>query len=260
MVLVVDIGNTNIVLGAYVDDVLTFTARIATNKDKTADEYSVILNGIFSLNNISTEKIEGVIISSVVPPLTGVFETSLKHFTTVPFMIVGPGIKTGFIIKIDNPAQLGTDMVCNVAGALAEFKKGPLIVIDMGTATTITVVDENGNILGGSISPGLRLSLNALSGGTAQLPFINLDQIKKVIGTNTIDCMQSGVICGCASMIDGMVDRISRELNANPKIIITGGMSSKVIPHCMHDLYHRPNLLVEGLYNLYLKNKPSTEQ
>ncbi|MFI3227710.1 MAG: type III pantothenate kinase [Clostridia bacterium] len=255
MVLVVDIGNTNIVLGVYEKDELTFTARIATNKDKTADEYSVILSGIFMLNNVVPQEIEGIIISSVVPPLTSIFELSLSRFSEAPFIVVGPGIKTGFSIKIDNPAQLGTDMVCNVAGALAEFEKGPMIVIDMGTATTITVVDENRNILGGSISPGLRLSLNALSGGTAQLPFIDLDNVKKVIGTNTIDCMQSGVIYGCASMIDGMIERISEQLQAKPRIIITGGMSSKVLPHCKSSLYHRPNLLVSGLYSLYLKNK-----
>lgn len=255
MVLVVDIGNTNIVLGVYENDELTFTARIETNKNKTSDEYSVILNGIFSLYNVDPKKIMGVMISSVVPPLTGVFQTSLSHFTKAPIKVVGPGIKTGFVIKIDNPAQLGTDMVCNVSGALAEFKTGPFIVIDMGTATTITVVDKKGDILGGSISPGLRLSLNALSGGTAQLPFINLDQVKKVIGTNTIDCMQSGVICGCSAMIDGMIDRISDELDDTPKVIITGGMSSKVISHCKHTLFHRPNLLVHGLYTLYVKNK-----
>lgn len=255
MVLVVDIGNTNIVLGVYEQDELTFTARLATVKDKTSDEYAVILGGIFSLNKVDFIKIEGIIVSSVVPPLTRILEDAFSNFTKAPLKIVGPGIKTGFVIKIDNPAQLGTDMVCNVAGALSEFQNTPMIIIDMGTATTITVVDENGNILGGSISPGLRLSLNALSGGTAQLPFIDLDNVKKVIGTNTIDCMQSGVIYGCASMIDGMITRISEELEKTPMVIVTGGMSSKVIPHCKNKLVHRSNLLVDGLYSLYMKNK-----
>ena len=254
MVLVVDIGNTNIVLGVYENEELMFTARIATNKEKTADEYSVILKGIFALNDVVPKQIQGIIISSVVPPLTSIFENSLSRFTQAKMLVVGPGIKTGFTIKIDNPAQLGTDMVCNVAGAIAEFGKCSMIVIDMGTATTITVVDCKGDILGGSIAPGLRISLNALSGGTAQLPYINLDQVKNVIGTNTIDCMQSGVIYGCASMIDGMIDRISQELGCKPKIILTGGVSSKVIPHCKHEVEHRQNLLVSGLYSLYLKN------
>lgn len=255
MVLVVDIGNTNVVLGVYEKNALSFTSRIATNKDKTTDECAVILNGIFSLNDLDPKCIKGIIISSVVPPLTSIYEQSLRRFTNTKILIVGPGIKTGFTIKIDNPAQLGTDMVCNVAGALSEFSQGSKIVIDMGTATTITVVSKNGDILGGSISPGLRLSLNALSSGTAQLPFINLDNVKSVIGTNTIDCMQSGVIYGCSAMIDGMIDRISEELKETPTVIITGGMSSKVLPHCKHNLIHRPNLLVSGLYNLYLKNK-----
>ena len=253
MILVVDIGNTNIVLGVYSDNKMEFTARIATNKEKTSDEYSVVINGIFSLNNIDTGKIEGIIMSSVVPPLTSIFESVLKRFCKTDVIVVGPGIKTGFNIKIDSPAQLGTDMVCNVAGALSEFK-GPLIVVDMGTATTITVVSRDGDILGGSISPGLRISLNALSGGTAQLPFINLDNVKSVIGKNTIDCMQSGVIYGTASMIDGMVDRIAKELNEKPKVILTGGMSSMVIKHTTHEIIHKPNLLTDGLYNLYLKN------
>lgn len=253
MILVVDIGNTNIVLGAFLQDELKFTSRIATDTNKTNDEFAVILNGIFSLYNVNPNEVEGIIISSVVPQLVTIFENALSRIFTAKILVVGPGIKTGFQIKIDNPAQLGTDMVCNVSGALSEFS-GPLIVIDMGTATTITVVDENGNILGGSISPGLKISLNALSGGTAQLPFINLDNVKKVIGSNTIDCMQSGVIYGCASMIDGMIDRISKELNASPQVILTGGMSSKVIPHCLHKVIHRPNLLVTGLYNLYCKN------
>lgn len=253
MVLVVDIGNTNIVLGVYTNGKLDFSARLATNKDQTSDEYSVILNGIFSLNNIDTKKIKGAIMSSVVPPLTGIFKTVLAKFINSEVLVVGPGIKTGFNIKIDSPAQLGTDMVCNVAGALSEFK-GPLIIVDMGTATTITVVSKDGDILGGSISPGLRISLNALSGGTAQLPFINIDNVKSVIGKNTIDCMQSGVIYGAASMIDGMVKRISEELNDQPKVILTGGMSSMVIKYCSHEIHHDPNLLTKGLYTLYLKN------
>lgn len=253
MVLVVDIGNTNIVIGVYSNNKLDFSARIATNKEQTYDEYAVILNGIFALYDINIQKIEGIIMSSVVPPLTGCLKTALTMFFDIDILIVGPGIKTGFNIKIDSPAQLGTDMVCNVAGALSKYK-GPLIVIDMGTATTITVVSEKGDILGGALSPGLKISLNALSASTAQLPFINLDNVKNIIGKNTIDCMQSGVIYGSASMIDGMITRISEELNQDLTVILTGGMSTIVVKHCKHKIFHEPNLLTDGLYQLYLKN------
>lgn len=253
MVLVVDIGNTNIVLGVYSDNKIIFHARIATDKNKTFDEYSVITSGIFQLNNIDLTKINGVIMSSVVPPLTSIFEKALKRLCNAKILIVGPGIKTGFNIKIDSPVQLGSDIVCNVAGALAEFK-GPLIIADLGTATTIVAVSKNGDVLGGSISPGIRISLNALSGGTAQLPFIDLDSVKNPIGKNTVDCMQSGIIYGTASLVDGMVDRMSEELGEKPVVILTGGMSTMIKKYCKHDIIHKPDLLTNGLYHLYLKN------
>lgn len=255
MILVIDIGNSNIVIGAFENDKLTFTSRIATTTNKTSDEYAVIIAGIFNFNNVSVENIEGMIMSSVVPQLIGVFEQTMKKFTQEKLKVVGPGIKTGFKIKIDNPAQMGTDMVCDVEGAVTEFKGVPIIVVDMGTATTLTLVDENGDILGGAIAPGVIISLNALSSQTAQLPFINIESAKSVIGKNTVESMLSGVILGSASMIDGMIDRMSQEIEQNPVIVATGGISSKIVPYCKHKIEHRPNLLVDGLYSLYQKNK-----
>lgn len=253
MVLVVDIGNTNIVLGMFEEDKLTFTARLATDRGKTDDEYAVLLQGISGLHGLNTEQIEGIILSSVVPPLTDVLRRAIAHFTQARLLVVGPGTKTGFTIKIDNPAQLGTDMVCNVAGALAKHS-GPMIIVDMGTATTITVVDAQGSVLGGAIAPGVRISLDALSSGAAQLPHIPLRDVKNVIGKNTLDCMQSGVVFGAASMVDGMIDRISEAMGEEPYLLATGGVSGMIVRHCRHKIHHNPDLLVEGLYALYLRN------
>lgn len=253
MVLVVDVGNTNIVLGLFEKERLAFTARLATDLQKTADEYAVLLQGLFALKGVDTGSIEGIMLSSVVPPLTQVLQQAIGHFTDARLMVVGPGIKTGFVIRIDDPAQLGTDMVCNVAGALSKHG-GPMVIVDMGTATTITVVDERGDILGGAIAPGVRISLNALSNGTAQLPHIPLTDVGRVIGKNTLDCMQSGVVFGAASMLDGMIDRITEELGTEPYLIATGGVSGMIVTHCKHHFDHQPDLLVQGLYALYKRN------
>lgn len=254
MALAVDIGNTNIVLGCFHGEEIEFIARIATERGRTAEQYAAEIKGIIQLYDKDPKNIEGSIISSVVPPLTTVLKNAVERITGKTPMIVGPGLKTGLNIKIDNPAQLGADMVVTAVAGLKRYPL-PQIIIDMGTATTFSVLGKNGDFLGGSILAGLNLSLNALSGGTAQLPAIDLANPKKVCGTNTVDCMTSGAIYGSASMVDGMIDRLTEELGETPVVIATGGISKVVIPHCRHDIILNDDLLLQGLSDLYYKNK-----
>ena len=186
MVLTVDIGNTNIVLGVFDQDELVFTARVSTDKNRTADEYSVMIHGIFEINGFDLSRFDGIILSSVVPQLNSVVAYALGRFTSVRIRTVGPGLRTGFRILADDPTELGSDMVCNVAGALSEFE-GPLTIVDFGTATTFTVVNAQSDICGVIIAPGMRISAEALTGGTAQLPPIPLDGEVKVFGRHSGD-------------------------------------------------------------------------
>ena len=248
MVLTVDIGNTNIVLGVFDQDELVFTARVSTDKNRTADEYSVLIHGIFEINGFDLSRFDGIILSSVVPQLNSVVAYALGRFTSVRIRTVGPGLRTGFRILADDPTELGSDMICNVAGALSEFE-GPLTIVDFGTATTFTVVNAQSDICGVIIAPGMRISAEALTGGTAQLPPIPLDGEVKVFGRNTVD--------GTAAMVDGMLARIEEELGTPVKLIVTGGISELLVPQIRHELVHRPNLLVQGLYSLYKRNTRS---
>lgn len=253
MVLVVDIGNTNIVIGAYDGDDLCFISRIMTSREKTSDEYAVLIKDILALYGVSPQNIEGSIISSVVPPVSKAVAPAVKMITGKEPLIVGPGIKTGLSIKIDNPAQLGADLVADAVGA-AELYQKPIIIIDMGTATTVSVVGKSGEMLGGAIIPGVRTGLEALSSKAAQLPVISIEAPDKVIGSNTIDCMRSGVVFGAASMLDGIIDRINEELGDKCTVVATGGLSEEIVRHTRRDIIHNPQLLLHGLKTLYRKN------
>jgi type III pantothenate kinase len=255
MVLAVDIGNTNIVIGVFKNENLEFIARVETNKGMTTDEYAIKLKGIFELYNVDVQAIDGAIISSVVPPLTKALADSVKRLTGKTPLVVGPGIKTGLNILIDNPAQLGSDLVVDSVAALAKYPR-PIVIFDMGTATTISVLNATGSFMGGAIFPGVRLSLDALSDRTAQLPHISIDAPEKVVGTNTIDCMKSGLVFGNAAMVDGMIDHIEAEIGEVATIVATGGLSEEIVKHCRHKVIHNGTLLLEGLYLLYLKNRP----
>ncbi|MGI6031165.1 MAG: type III pantothenate kinase [Eubacteriales bacterium] len=254
MVLAIDIGNTNIVLGGIKDGEIRFVARLATDSLKTEDQYGVEIKNILQLYSINLTEIDGGIISSVVPPLSNILKSALSKIIHRPPLVVGPGVKTGLNILMDNPAQLGSDLVVNAVAGLAEYKP-PLIIIDMGTATTISVVDEKGNYIGGGIYPGVRISLDALSGRAAQLPYISLENPRHAIGKNTIDCMRSGVIYGNAAMIDGMIDRIEDELRQPATTIATGGISQFIVPHCRRQVVYDADLLLKGLYLIYQKNR-----
>ena len=253
MVLTIDIGNSNIVLGVFDRRELLFTARISTDISRTADELAVMMNEIFTIRGVDRTAISGSIISSIVPALTGAMSTAAELITGKAPFLVAPGIKTGLNIRIDNPAQLGSDLLVDCVAAAAMYPK-PVIVADMGTATTLSVVDEGNNMLGGAIMPGVRTALNALISKTAQLPQISIDSPKKAIGTNTNDSMRSGVVLGNAGMLDGMIERFEEELGREAFVVATGGLSGEICKHTKKKVLHNPNLLLQGLYILYLRN------
>jgi len=254
MILAIDIGNTNIVIGKYTNDSLTYVARMVTDTNKSESEYAVTIKSILSLDKNNTESIDGAIISSVVPPLTKVVQNAVKTLYNVDALVVGPGVKTGINLKVDNPAQVGADLICACVGAYNKYPS-PVLIIDMGTASKIMAVDDAGTFMGVSIAPGVELSLKALSGGTAQLPQISLEAPSRVIAKNTVECMKSGVIFGNASMIDGMIERIEKEIGTSSTIVATGGYSSAVIPHCKNKVILDANLVLDGLFIIYNKNR-----
>ncbi len=254
MILAVDIGNTNIVIGKYIGDTLSYVARMVTDAHKSESEYAVNIQSILSLDKNSSDDIEGAIISSVVPPLTKTIKSAISMLFGVEALIVGPGVKTGINLQVDNPAQVGADLICACVGAFSKYPS-PALIIDMGTATKIMVVDEKGTFMGVSIAPGVELSLKALSCGTAQLPQISLEAPGRVLAKNTVECMKSGVIFGNASMLDGMIDRIEKEFSPCKTYVATGGYSSSVVPHCNRKIAIDENLVLDGLSKIYNKNR-----
>ena len=254
MILAIDVGNTNIVVGCIDDRKTYFVERITTTIGKPNLEYAVALKSILEIYHIAPDQLDGAIVSSVVPPLNRTILAAIRKITGLNAMLVGSGMKTGLNILMDNPKSVGSDMIVNAVGALAEHEP-PIIIIEMGTATTMSVIDKNGRYVGGAILPGLRVSLDSMSASTAQLPRISLDTPRRVIGKNTIDCMRSGVIFGNAAMIDGMLDRIEEELREKTSIIATGGISKIVLPLCSHTITYDGALLMKGLLHLYEKNR-----
>lgn len=256
MILAVDIGNTNIVLGCIEQEKIYFVERVSTNISKTELEYVVELKTLLDLYRIQVEEITGCIIASVVPPLTNIVKTAMEKYLHTTPLIVGPGVKTGLNILMDNPAQIGADLIVNAVAGL-KYYGAPIIMIDMGTATTISVVDDKKNYIGGMILPGVKVSLDSLVNRTSQLPRISLEPPKKVIGKNTIDCMKSGIIMGQAACIDGMTQRIQEELGYQATVVATGGLAGSIIPYCRQNVIHDDELTLKGLNIIYHKN---TEQ
>ena len=253
MILAIDVGNTNIVIGGMDHDQVLFTERLSTDKVKTSLEYAILFRVALELHKINPEDVEGSIISSVVPPITPVIRTALKKITGKKSIVLGPGTKTGLSIRIDDPSSVGADLVAGAAGALAKYE-APLVVIDMGTATTLSVVDREKHYIGGAIMPGLRLSLNSLVSETSMLHGISLDLPKQAIGHNTVDAMRSGIVLGHAAMIDGLLDRMEEEMGGKMTVIATGGLASSVIPVCRHEILLDKTLLLTGLLEIYKKN------
>lgn len=253
MLLAIDIGNTNIVIGGIEDDKILFEARIATERIKTSDQYGAEIKNMLALFNVTPEDIDDCIISSVVPPVFNSVHTGVVKLTGKQPMVVGPGIKTGLNIQMDNPSQVGSDRIVIAVAALAEYEP-PLTLLDLGTATTIEVVDKGNIYMGGCIIPGVRISLEALTNRASQLPGIQLDRPKKVIGKNTVDCMRSGVMYGAAAMLDGMIERVEEELGYPTTVVATGGMAQFVCPLCKRDIKLERDLLLKGLNLIYKKN------
>ena len=254
MILTVDIGNSNIVIGGVRGDEIVFEARIRTEPTKTSDQYCIDLKILLDVYKIKQDEIEGGIIASVVPQVLNSMQTAIKKLTGKTCLVVGPGLKTGLNIKIENPAQTGADLVVGSVAALRSYKP-PMIVVDMGTATTMVVLDATGALIGGCICPGVKISMDALTERTALLPGLRLDQPKKAIGRNTIDCMRSGIMMGTASMLDGMIARMEEELGEKTTVIATGGIAKFIIPLCKEDIIYDKDLLTKGLAVLYNENK-----
>lgn len=254
MILAIDIGNTNIALGGFEGETPSFVARISTDARKTSDEYAGIISSALLLYGVKNGDIDGAIISSVVPPLTSVIKNAVSFICGVEALAVGPGIKTGINIHCDDPSSVGADLICACV-AVNKLYKSPALIIDMGTATKMTLTDKSGGFCGVSIIPGVAMGMKSLSEGTAQLPQVSLDEPRSVIGKNTADCMRSGVIFGNASLIDGMVERFFEAAGGEMPIYATGGLAGRVIKHCRHEIILDENLVLKGLYILFNKNK-----
>ena len=254
MILTIDIGNSNIVLGGVKNDQIVFEARLRTEVTKTSDQYCVDLKILMEVYGVSNTDIEGAIIASVVPQVLNSMRTAIQKLTGKVPLVVGPGLKTGLNILLENPGQTGADLVVADVAALREHKP-PLIVIDMGTATTMSVLDKNGAHIGGCIIPGVKISMDALTDRTALLPGLQLDQPKRAIGRNTIDAMRSGIMLGTACMLDGMVERMEAELGSKTTVVITGGIAKFIAPMCKTPMIYDKDLLIKGLAALYRDNK-----
>lgn len=252
MILALDVGNTNIVIGCIEQGEIIFDGRLTTDSAKTDMELAVMLKNILSINKIELSQIEGAVISSVVPPINQALKTAVRLVTgKEPVTISGcEGLK----VELDDPSQLGDDLVVGAVTVLNEFAP-PIIMIDMGTATTIFVIDKTGAYIGGAIIPGLMVSQNALTKTASLLPSISLEAPKSVIGKNTTDAMQSGAILGYASMLDGMLDKIEAELGEGATVVATGGLSKCIIENCTHEIIYDKDLLLKGLWLIYQRHK-----
>ncbi len=253
MLVCIDIGNSNITIGVFDKEELKFTARLATDTRRTSDQYAIEIRDILHIYDIERDSVTNAAISSVVPTVGSAIERAVTKLFGITPVVLGPGVKTGLNIKIDNPAQLGADLAAGAVGALAKYPV-PCIIIDMGTASTISVLGKNGEFLGGAIAAGVKLTMDALASRTAQLPSVGLDAPKRVIGTNTIDCIKSGLIIGQSAMIDGLISRIEKELGQAASVVATGGLAPEVVKHCEHEIVIDDNLLLDGLRIIHDKN------
>ena len=253
MILTIEIGNSTITLGGVEGSDIRFECRINTDRVKTSDTYCIDLKTLFEIYGIDMASIEGVIISSVVPQVLNSVRTAIRKLLNTEPLVVGPGLKTGLDIRLENPGQMGADLVAADVAALSEHKP-PLIVIDMGTATTLAVLDPNGAHLGGCVCPGVKISLEALTGNTSLLPGIQLDSPKQALGRNTADAMRSGIMFGTAAMLDGMIDRFRAETGWDFTIVATGGLAKHIVPLCHNEIVYDRHLIIKGLARLYRDN------
>jgi type III pantothenate kinase len=259
MVLAIDVGNTNIVLGGMVEGKQVFSARCASDRAKTEDEYALLFQGMLQMQGIDPSDIEGGILSSVVPRLRTVIPQAIYLLTGRRILVVGQGLNTGLPICTQDPAALGSDLIVDGVAALAKYP-APIAIFDMGTATTLSVISRQGAYIGGMIIPGLRVSVDALSATAAQLPYIDLAEPSQLIAKDTVSCMQAGAIHGCAAMMDGLIDRVEKALAEPVSAVLTGGLGSLVAPHCTRPIHWEPELLIQGLWLLYERNRDNFTQ
>ena len=256
MILTVDVGNTNITLGAYEGDVLQFISRLATDSSRTDDQYAIELTAVLRLHAVAPEGVESAVIGSVVPELTGTLYSAVHKLTGVPPLVVGSETETGLRVLLENPSQLGADLAAGAIGLIGKYEL-PAMAVDLGSATKMYVVDAEGGYHGGMIAPGVRISLDALASRCSQLPTVSLRAPSKAVCTETVEAIQSGSILGTASMIDGMIDRFSEEMGEMKTVVATGGLAKCIIPHCRRKVILDENLILDGLRIIYetCKNK-----
>lgn len=254
MILAIDIGNTNIVIGCIDKKKTYFIERLSTVRTKTELEYAVDIKTVLDIYHIDKKEIEGGIISSVVPQITNIAKLAAEKIIKKEVLVLGPGLRTGLNILMDQPSSLGADLVADAVAGISEYPV-PLIIVDMGTATTVSVIDEHKNYIGGMILPGMRVALDALTSRASQLSGISLDVPKKVIGKNTIDCMRSGVLYSNAGALDGIIERMEEELGQKATVIATGGLAKKIVPLCRKRILLDEDLLLKGLLVIYQKNR-----
>lgn len=254
MLLVIDVGNTNIVLGVYEGDKLIQYWRLSTKRSQTVDECGIVMRNLFILNGLDYREVKDIIISSVVPPIMPTLEEMTRQYFGLEALLVGPGIKTGMPILYENPREIGADRVVNAVAGF-ELYGGPLIIVDLGTAITFCVISAKGEYLGGAITAGIGIATEALFQRTAKLPRIDLVKPKKVIGRNTVDSMRSGLIYGYIGQIDGIVRRIKAELGSEAFVVATGGLAELLAEDSETIKKVDPLLTLEGLRIIYKRNR-----
>ncbi len=254
MIIAIDVGNTNIVIGGIRNGRQLFSARLSSDRQKTSEEYALSIGGILQMHGIDPSEIEGGILSSVVPYLRSVIPAAVRLLTGIDLLVVNSDMNTGMNIRMDDPSTVGSDLIVSAVAARDKYP-APLAIIDMGTATTLVVVDGNGDYIGGLIISGLWVSLNSLSSQAAQLPHIDLNAPTKLLGKNTVDCMRAGALIGSSAMLDGLVDRVEEELGKPVTVVLTGGVAPLILPYCKRKMHLEPDLLIHGLWVLYEKNR-----
>jgi len=258
MLLTIDVGNTNIVFAVFAEEECVLESRIDTNSARMADQYAIMLGDIMRLYNVDVSAVTGSIISSVVPPVTRQVVLAVECLCKITPLIVESGIKTGLNIKIDNPADLGADLVCGAVAAKTLYKC-PCIAIDMGTVTKVMALGKDGALLGGVLCPGVGMGFKSMANSTALLPLVSGNKAEKVIGTNTTDCISGGIIYGTACMLDGLIDRFEAEIGESCTVVATGGFSEVIVPNCKREIEVDKSLVSQGLRIIYKRNLDSAK-